>query len=108
MLDVLGIFAIVERGKADYVVKKAKEAGAQGATIMYGRGTGTHEAKRLFNINIESSKEIIIILVQKDKMKPIYDAVVEAGKLNEPGTGIVFTVPIGNLLGLHHRDSIEE
>lgn len=108
MLDVLGIFAIVERGKADYVVKKAKEAGAQGATIMYGRGTGTHEAHKLFNIHIESSKEIIIILVEKDKMKPIYDAIVEAGKLNDPGTGIIFTLPVGNLLGLHHRDNIEE
>ncbi len=108
MLDILGIFAIVERGKADYVVKKAKEAGAEGATIMYGRGTGAHEAHRLFNIHIESSKEIIIILVHKDKMKPIYDAIVEAGKLNEPGTGIIFTVTIGNLLGLHHRDNIEE
>ncbi|WP_352418627.1 P-II family nitrogen regulator [Proteiniborus sp.] len=108
MIDVLGIFAIVERGKADYVVKKAKEAGAQGATIMYGRGTGANEARKLFNIHIESSKEIIIILVQKEIMKPIYDAVVEAGKLNEPGTGIIFTVPIGNLLGLHHRDNINE
>lgn len=108
MLDVLGIFAIVERGKADYVVKKAKEAGAQGATIMYGRGTGTHEAHKLFNIHIESSKEIIIILVEKGKMKPIYDAIVEAGKLNDPGTGIIFTLPVGNLLGLHHRDNIEE
>lgn len=108
MLDALGIFAIVERGKADYVVKKAKEAGAQGATIMYGRGTGTHEAHKLFNIHIESSKEIIIILVEKGKMKPIYDAIVEAGKLNDPGTGIIFTLPVGNLLGLHHRDNIEE
>ncbi|SDZ27980.1 nitrogen regulatory protein P-II family [Proteiniborus ethanoligenes] len=108
MLDVLGIIAIVERGKADYVVKKAKEAGAQGATILYGRGTGTHEEKKLFNIHIESSKELIIILVEKDKMKPIYDAIVEAGKLNDPGTGIIFTLPVGNLLGLHHRDNIEE
>lgn len=108
MLDVLGIIAIVERGKADYVVKKAKEAGAQGVTILYGRGTGTHEEKKLFNIHIESSKELIIILVEKDKMKPIYDAIVEAGKLNDPGTGIIFTLPVGNLLGLHHRDNIEE
>lgn len=108
MLDVLGIFAIVERGKADFVVKKAKKAGAQGATIMFGRGTGTYEEKKLFNIHIESSKEIIIILVEKSKMKPIYDAIVEAGKLNDPGTGIIFTLPIGNLLGLHHRDNIEE
>lgn len=107
MLDVVGIIAIIERGKADYVVKKAKEAGAQGATIFYGRGTGIHEAHKLLNIHIESSKEIIIILVEKSKMKPIYDAIVDAGKLNEPGTGIIFTIPVDNLLGLHHRDDIK-
>lgn len=107
MLDVVSIIAIVERGKADYIVKKAKEAGAQGATIFYGRGTGTHEAHKLFNIHIESSKEIIIIIVEKSKMKPIYDAIVDAGKLNEPGTGIIFTVPVDNLLGLHHREDIK-
>ncbi len=108
MLDVVGIITIIERGKAEYVVKKAKEAGAKGATVLYGRGTGTHEAHQLFNIHIESSKEIIIILVEKDKMKPIYDAIVEAGKLNEPGAGIIFTVPVENLLGLQYRDSIQE
>ncbi|WIV13398.1 P-II family nitrogen regulator [Proteiniborus sp. MB09-C3] len=108
MLNVVSIIVIIERGKADYVVKKAKEAGAQGATILYGRGTGTHEAHKLFNIHIESSKEIIIILSEKAKVKPIYDAIVEAGKLNDPGTGIIFTVPIENLLGLRHRNGIQE
>ena len=37
------IFAIVERGKAEFIVEKAKEAGAEGATIVYGRGTGEKE-----------------------------------------------------------------
>ena len=108
MSDVIGIITIIERGKADYVVKKAKEAGAGGATILYGRGTGNYEAHKLLNIHIESSKEIIIILVERNKMKPIYDAIVEAGQLNEPGTGIIFTVPIENLLGLRFRNDIKE
>lgn len=108
MLDIVSIITIVERGKADHIVKKAKESGAQGATILYGRGTGIHEAHKLYNIHIESSKEIIIILVEKNKMKPIYDAIVDAGKLNEPGAGIIFTIPIENLLGLQYRDGIQE
>ncbi|MFA5524965.1 MAG: P-II family nitrogen regulator [Tissierellales bacterium] len=108
MLDIISIVTIVERGKAENIVKKAKEAGAQGATILYGRGTGINEAHKLFNVHIESSKEIIIILVEKSKMRPIYDAIVDAGKLNEPGAGITFTVPIENFLGLHNRNGIQE
>lgn len=38
-MDVIAIFAVVERGKADHLVEKAKKAGAKGATILYGRGT---------------------------------------------------------------------
>jgi len=98
------IAAIVVRGKADYIVKKAKEADAKGATIFYGRGTGATEAQKFLNMHIESSKELIIIITTKEKTKQIYDAIVEAGKLKDPGTGIIFTFPISNLLGLHHRE----
>ena len=108
MVSVKCIVAIVERGKADKIVNKAKKVGAKGATILYGRGTGQSEALKFFNIHIEASKEIIIILSEKDNYKLIYDTVIEAGRLKEPGTGIIFTVPISNLVGLHHREQFEE
>jgi len=101
----MAIVAIVERGKADYVVKRAKKAGAQGATILYGRGTGESEAKKFLNVYIESSKEIILILIEKEKCRQIFEEIVEAGKLKEPGTGIIFTFPVSNLVGLHHREN---
>ncbi|HXL02023.1 MAG TPA: P-II family nitrogen regulator [Candidatus Atribacteria bacterium] len=107
-MDVKCIVAIVERGKADKIVDRAKKAGAQGATILYGRGTGQSEALEFFNIHIEASKEIILILSEIDKYKPIYDAIVEAGRLDEPGTGIIFTFLVSELLGLHHREQIKE
>ncbi len=105
MTEVMAIVAIVERGRADYVVKRAKKAGAQGATILYGRGTGESEAKKFLNVYIESSKEIILILTEKEKCRQIFEEIVEAGKLKEPGTGIIFTFPISNLVGLHHREN---
>ena len=105
-MDVKCIVAIVERGKADKVVDKAKKAGARGATILYGRGTGQSEALEFFNIHIEASKEIILILSETDRYKPIYDAIFEAGRLNEPGTGIIFTFLVSELLGLHHREQM--
>jgi nitrogen regulatory protein P-II 1 len=105
VFEMLAIVAIVERGKADYVVNRAKKVGAQGATILYGRGTGESEVKKFLNIHIESSKEVIIILSEKEKCKQIFDEIVEAGKLKKPGTGIIFTFPVSNLVGLHHRDN---
>jgi len=106
-MDVKCIVAIVERGKADKVVEKAKKAGAKGATILYGRGTGQSEALKFFNLHIEASKEIILILSDINEYKSIYDAIVEAGKLNEPGTGIIFTFLVSELTGLRPRAHIK-
>lgn len=108
MFEIRCIVSIVERGKADKVVDAAKKAGAKGATIFYGRGTGETEAKKFLKIQVESTKEIILILTEVDKYKTIMDAMVEAGQLKKPGTGIIFTVPVTNLIGLHHREEFEE
>jgi len=107
-MDITCIVAIVERGKADNIVEKAKKAGADGATILYGRGTGESEALTFFNLHIEASKEIIILLSDASKYKPIYDTIIEVGKLHEPGTGIIFTFPVFELEGLLHRSKIND
>ena len=108
MLDIKCIVGIVERGKADKIVEAAKKAGASGATIFYGRGTGESEVKKFLNVNIEASKEVILILSEKVQLRDIMTAMVIAGKLKEPGKGIIFTVPIDNLIGLHHRLEFED
>ena len=54
-------------------------------------------------MHIEASKEIILIVTEQETLKEIVKVMVEAGRLNEPGTGIIFTVPVENLIGLHHR-----
>lgn len=97
------IVAVVERGKADKIVDEAKKVGAKGATIFYGRGTGESEVKRFLNIHIESSKEIILVLSDDEKYKIIFDAIIEAGKLNEPGRGIIFTMPILDIAGINNN-----
>ncbi|NLC04396.1 MAG: P-II family nitrogen regulator [Tissierellia bacterium] len=108
MFDVKCIVTIIERGKADKIVEKAKLAGATGASIFYGRGTGESEAKKFLNVHIESSKEMILILSSKEKYKQIMEAIVVAGNLKKPGTGIIFSVPVTDLIGLHHREEFDD
>lgn len=107
-LDIKCIVAIVERGRADKVVKAAKAKGASGATIFYGRGTGETEAKKFLKMHIESSKEVILILAHVGQKDDIIEAMVEAGRLKEPGTGILFTVDIDDLVGLKHRKNFNK
>lgn len=107
-MDIKCIITIIERGKANKIVEAAKKAGASGATIFYGRGTGESEIKKFLNVHIEASKEVILILSGKEQLKDIIKAIVVAGKLKEPGMGILFTLPIDNLIGLHHRLGFED
>lgn len=94
------IFVVVERGKANDVVKQAAKAGARGATIFFGRGSGQHLFSFFRSLQIEPSKEIIIIVTEGDKVDPIFKAVAEAARVNETGPGIAFTIPISRMAGI--------
>lgn len=60
------IFVIVDRGKAEFVVEAATKAGSRGATIINGRGSGIHETSKLFSMEIEPEKEIVLIISQNN------------------------------------------
>lgn len=99
-MDYEAIVVIVERGKANAIVKKVAEAGAYGATIIFGRGSGEQVFSFFRSLQVESSKEIIFIISPEDKLKELFDVVVDVAKVKEKGKGIAFTVPIKNLTGI--------
>ncbi len=99
-MEYEAIVVIVERGKANAVIKKVSEAGAIGATIAYGRGSGEQTFSFFRSLKVESSKEIILIISPADKLDALYGTVVEAARVREQGKGIAFTVPIRNLIGI--------
>jgi len=94
------IYAIVGRGEADKIVDAAKNAGAEGATIFFARGTGVHECKKFFGISIESEREVIMILIKKSKTEQVLEAIVKAGELEKPGHGVVFVQDVPIVAGI--------
>ncbi|MEX2364611.1 MAG: hypothetical protein WD597_13355, partial [Balneolaceae bacterium] len=57
------IVTIVNKGFSGKVVDASKEAGAEGGTIITGRGSGIHEKAKLFNLAIEPEKDIVLTLI---------------------------------------------
>ncbi|MDQ3507870.1 MAG: P-II family nitrogen regulator [Actinomycetota bacterium] len=96
------IVTIIPKGQSDKIVKASKRAGAEGGTIIYGRGTGIHEHKKLFGLAIEPEKEIILTLVPEHKTDEILEAIVEAGELDKPGTGVGFVLDTKKIVGINH------
>ncbi len=96
------IVTIVNRGSSEKIVKASKEAGAEGGTIILGRGTGIHEKKSLLGIPIEPEKEIVLTAVPKSKTEHVLGSIIKAGELDKPGTGIAFVLELKEIAGICH------
>ena len=99
------ITCVVQRGKADGVAKAAMVAGAAGATIFFARGMGLRERLGLLGLAIVPEKEVILIVVKAEETPKIFEAVVKAAKLDAPGMGIAYVIPIHEVAGLIPQDA---
>jgi nitrogen regulatory protein P-II 1 len=97
------IIAFVKPSITDSVVDAMKEAGATGATIVPARGTGIHEAKSFFGLSIEDQTEIIVFLVEEHVVENLIQVIQQAGKFDEPGTGIALVIPVEHIVGLESQ-----
>lgn len=96
------IVTIVNRGFAERIVQASKGAGAEGGTIFFGRGTGIHETRKLLGIPIEPEKEIVLTAIPREKTEQVLAAIIEAGELDRPGTGIAFVIELKRVAGICH------
>ncbi|MDE0882081.1 MAG: P-II family nitrogen regulator [Myxococcota bacterium] len=94
LTDVSMIITVVQRGMGDEIVKAASEAGARGATIYYGRGTGVRDRLGILGMAVEVEKELVNILVSNDQVDEILERIYKAGKLDTPGMGIAYVLPV--------------
>ncbi len=92
------ITCVVQRGKADEVVKAAMKARAPAATIYFARGTGIREQLRFLKIFISPEKEVIEIILPKEDADKVFDAMVDAGKLDIAGMGFIYMTSINKAL----------
>lgn len=93
------IMAVVKRGFADTVMEVAKAEGAQGGTIIHARGTSTIETQKFMGISIEPEKDLLLILVNDDNRSAIMKAINDKAGLNLEGNGLIFALPVDEVLG---------
>ena len=98
------IFTIVDKGLAQDVVDAAKLGGSTGATIINARGCGIHEHTKFFSMDIEPEKEIIMIIIKKDKVEDIIKSIETTMHIDDPGKGILFTLDVNRVTGLYNQN----
>jgi nitrogen regulatory protein PII len=96
------IITIVNKGDAGKVIDASNRGGAEGGTVINGRGSGIHEKAKLLSIAIEPEKDIVLTLIKKAFTREVLKAIEEDVKINEPGKGISFVLPVEQTVGIHH------
>lgn len=98
------IFVVVNRGNAKEVVTVATQNGATGGTILHGRGAGMYENSSIFSMAIEPEKEIVLLLVEKEKTESLLKIIEKTMEIEKEGKGIIFTLPVNKAVGLYKEN----
>ena len=93
------IVIVANEGRTDQVMNAARAAGATGGTVLHGKGTGSQNPKKFYNVSIASEKEVILMVAQNDRKAAIMQSVLHhAGPDSEAGT-ILFSLPVSEVAG---------
>lgn len=96
------IVSIVRKGWGNTVLEATMNAGAHGATILLGRGLGRNEQQRVFGIQIEPEKEIVLTVVPAELKDTMLREIERVAELNAPGHGLAFVLPLEKVIGVVH------
>lgn len=93
------ITVIVDKGNGERVIEAAEKAGSKSGVIINARGSGIHETSRIFAMDIEPEKEVVMILASSEKTPLIVEMIRKDLKIDEPGNGIIFTQSVNRVCG---------
>ena len=88
LTDATMITAVVPAGRADDLLKAARDVGASGGIVHQARGTGARELLGLLGIVVEAEREVVNIVVPADYQELVTNAIFHAGGLGKPGEAI--------------------
>ena len=94
------IAAIINRGYSEEVMVAARKAGAGGGTVLQSRSVVDDSALSHIGAGLADEKEIVLIVANADTKLAIMQAISETCGINSDAKGIVYSLPIDNVIGL--------
>ena len=94
------VVAIVNEGNAEKTMNIAKKNGANGGTLIKGRGLGGKNSFKLFNLTVEPEKDIILIVCKNEDKNKIMKAILDKNGINTDVKGVCFSIPISSTIGI--------
>jgi nitrogen regulatory protein PII len=99
------IIVFSDDDKTDAVLEAARNAGATGSTIINNaRGEGLKKNKTFFGLNLDTQRDVLLLLVEEHLSRHILEEIGKAGGFDEtPGTGIAFQLDVEDAIGVKHQ-----
>lgn len=96
------IIVVADDADADEIVVAARDAGATGATVLnQARGEGIEPAKTFFGLELESQRDVVLLLVEEHLSRHILEKVAEVGEFDRrAGAGIAFQLDVEDAVGV--------
>ncbi|MBE6679316.1 MAG: hypothetical protein E7598_02195 [Ruminococcaceae bacterium] len=94
------ICVIVNRGYSEEVMVAARAAGAGGGTVIHSRSVVDDTALPHVGADLAEEKDIVIIVANAETKLAIMQAISEKCGIKTEAKGIVYSLPIDNVIGL--------
>lgn len=104
MKDLKALYIIVNAGFSSEVVDIAREVGSTGATILNARGSVANP-RTILGITIDTEKEIVVSVVEKEIAIRIMEAVKEKAGVGTAAHGLCFYMPV-EMSTLQYRETM--
>ena len=95
--DACLINCVVPQGKADAVLKAARDLGVGGGIVYHGQGSGLRERLGLLAIAVEAEKEIVVMVVANERRDMIIEELFRAAAMDSLTAGFIFVTPVDKM-----------
>lgn len=92
--SLVAIYCTAQTRAAESIAKAAVRAGAHGPSISYSEGRGLRDRLGVLRITQNPDKEFIQVIVDEFDAEPVFEAMVRAGRLDQPGRGFIYQIPV--------------
>lgn len=94
------IIAAMQSGFADDAMNAAREAGAAGGTLIHAATLNNRKAEQLIGVTLQQETELLMILTKREGKLAIMRAIQETAGLKTDAGGVLFSLPVDNLIGV--------
>ena len=94
------IIVALENGFAEDAMEAARTAGAAGGTLVHAMTLNNAKAEQLIGVTLQKETEVLLILTKKEGKQSIMNAIRDAVGLKTDAGGVLFSLPVDNLVGV--------